>query len=47
MMNMILHENTIDFNSLERKIYEYGCSVACDILKDCSEIRYNAYEIKG
>jgi len=34
-MNMILHENTIDFNSLERKIYEYGCSVACDILKDC------------
>ena len=35
MMDMILHENVIDFNSLERKIYEYGCSVACDVLKDC------------
>ncbi|NLC86879.1 MAG: hypothetical protein GX680_08025 [Bacteroidales bacterium] len=35
MMDMILHENAIDFNSLERKIYEYGCNVACDFLKDC------------
>lgn len=35
MMDIILHENSIDFNSLERKIYEYGCSVACDFLKDC------------
>ena len=35
MMDMILHENAIDFNSLEREIYEYGCKVACDVLKSC------------
>lgn len=35
MMGIILHENKIDFNSLERKIYEYGCNVACEVMKDC------------
>ena len=35
MMNMILHENELDFNSLEKKIYEYGCSVARQVMKEC------------
>ena len=34
MMNIILHENKLDFNGLEKRIYEYGCKVACKMMKD-------------
>ena len=33
-MDTILQENAIDFNSLERKIYQQGCKAACDYNTD-------------
>ena len=33
-MNNILHENEMNFKSLEKKIFKFACEYACDMTKE-------------